>query len=97
MQDPLTPAPPGAGVVRRFALASLRFSVAGVYLTDPLRKSNAVNRALSSVALRTTMNYRWRFQRYLETDSPYDDLYTPGYRPAKDEWYGRFVVVLPIR
>jgi hypothetical protein len=73
------------------------FSVAGFYLTDPLRSSRAVNRGESYTALRTTMNYRWRFQRYYETDSRLDDPYTPGVRVSKVEWYGRFVVILPIR
>ena len=73
------------------------FSVAGFYLTDPLRKSNAVNRRISYTSLRTTMNYRLRFQRYYETDSRLDDVYTPGFRISKAEWYKRFVLVLPIR
>jgi hypothetical protein len=73
------------------------FSVAGFYLTDPLRSSNALNRPITASALRTTTNYRLRFQRYYETDSPYDDPYTPGYRISGHEWYGRFVLVLPIR
>jgi hypothetical protein len=73
------------------------FSVGGFYLTDPLRSSNAVNRSKSYTALRTSLNYRWRFQRYYETDSKLDDPYTPGIRASKLEWYGRFVLVLPIR
>jgi hypothetical protein len=71
--------------------------VAGFYLTDPLRASKAVNRGESYSALRYTMNYKWRFQRYYETDSRLDDPYTPGIRASKLEWYGRFVLVLPIR
>jgi hypothetical protein len=73
------------------------FTVAGFYLTDPLRRSKAVNRAISNTALRRTLTYKWRFQRYRETDSRYDDPYTPGYRVSRAEWYGRFVLVLPIR
>ena len=73
------------------------FTVAGFYVTDPLRASNAVNRARSFNGLRITTNYRVRFQRYYETDSRLDDPYTPGYRIARLEWYGRFVLVLPIR
>ena len=73
------------------------FSVAGFYLTDPLRSSNAVNRMRSYSSLRLTMNYRLRFQRFYETDSRLDDIYTPGFRIAKSEWYKRFVLILPIR
>ena len=73
------------------------FSVAGFYMTDPLRASSFVNRPISYTALRYTRTYRLRFQRYYETDSRYDDGYTPGYRMARFEWYGRFVLVLPIR
>jgi hypothetical protein len=73
------------------------FSVAGFYVTDPLRRSKIVNRAVRYSTLRTTTNYRLRFQRYYETDSRYDDPYTPGYRRSRDEWYRRFVVILPVR
>ncbi len=73
------------------------FSIAGVYLTDPLRSSKAVNRPRSYTSLRTTLVYRWRFQRYYENDSKLDDPYTPGVRASRLEWYGRFVLVLPIR
>ena len=73
------------------------FSVAGFYLTDPLRKSGAVNRVMSYAHLRATLHYQWRFQRFYETDSKLDDPYTPGYRTSKIEWYGRFVLILPIR
>jgi hypothetical protein len=73
------------------------FSVGGFYMTDPLRSSNTVNRAQSYAALRYTTNYRLRFQRYYETDSLLDDPYTTGFRVSKLEWYGRFVLVLPVR
>lgn len=73
------------------------FSVAGFYLTDPLRSSVAVNKPISYTALRLTTTYRLRFQRYYETDSNYDDPYTPGYRVSKTEWYARFTLILPIR
>ena len=73
------------------------FSVAGFYMTDPLRTANVVNRAISPASLRYTSNDRIRFQRFYQTDSRYDDPYTPGYRVSRDEWYGRFVLVLPVR
>ncbi len=73
------------------------FSVAGFYVTDPLRAAKAVNRLRSFTTLRITTNYRVRFQRYYQTDSRYDDPYTPGYLASRLEWYGRFVLVLPLR
>ncbi len=73
------------------------FTVGGFFLTDPLMKSNAVDRVISYTWLRITMNYRWRFQRYYQTDSTLDDPYTPGYQTSRLEWYGKFVLVLPIR
>jgi hypothetical protein len=73
------------------------FSVAGFYITDPLRESVVVNRPISFRALRVTTNYRLRFQPYFETDSRYDDPYTPGWRISRTEWYRRFVVILPVR
>jgi hypothetical protein len=73
------------------------FRVGGFYLSDPLRRSKAVNRAISYANLARTLTYKWRFQRYYEKDSRYDDPYTPGYRVSKTEWYARFVVILPVR
>ena len=73
------------------------FSVAGFFVTDPLRESTAVNRTRSYTGLRTTMNYRVRYQRFYQTDSRLDDPYTPGYQASKNEWYGRYVLILPIR
>jgi hypothetical protein len=73
------------------------FTVGGFYLSDPLRASKAVNRGISYTSLARTLTYRLRFQRYYETDSKYDDKYTPGYRVSKTEWYSRFVLILPVR
>jgi hypothetical protein len=73
------------------------FSVGGFYLSDPLRASKAVNRAISYSSLAHTLTYKLRFQRYYEKDSKYDDKYTPGFRVSKMEWYGRFVLILPVR
>ena len=73
------------------------FTVGGFYLSDPLRRSSAVNRTISYTGLARTLTYKWRFQRYYETDSKYDDKYTPGYRVSKTEWYSRFVLILPVR
>ena len=73
------------------------FTVSGFYLTDPLRSANAVNKPISYLALARTPTYKWRFQRYYETDSRFDDPYTPGYRVSKMEWYSLWVVILPVR
>lgn len=73
------------------------FSVTALYLTDPLRSSSTVNRRISYAGLGTTTNTRIRFQPYYETDSPYDDPYTAGTVRARDEWYGRWVIVAPRR
>jgi hypothetical protein len=73
------------------------FTVGGFYLSDPLRRSNAVNLTISYTSLARTLAYKWRFQRYYETDSKYDDPYTPGYRVSTTEWYSRFVLILPVR
>jgi hypothetical protein len=71
------------------------FSIAAVYLTDPLKASAIVNKRITYTSLGWTTNTRIRFQRYLETDSPYDDPYTTGWVRARDEWYGRWVIVAP--
>jgi len=73
------------------------FTVGGFYLSDPLRAMATVNRSISYTAVARTLNYKLRFQRYYETDSKYDDPYTPGFRVSKAEWYSRFVLILPVR
>ncbi len=73
------------------------FTVAGFYISDPLRSDGIRNLSVSWTTLRDTTNYQLRFQRYYETDSPYDDPYTSGTIAARDEWYGKFVLVLPVR
>ena len=74
-----------------------RFSVGGFYLADPLRSQGYVNVRVSYGTLKTTSNLRLRYRPYYETDSPYDDPFTPGVRRARDEWYGRFVIIAPVR
>ncbi len=73
------------------------FTVEGFFLVDPLSSQGMVNVQVSYETFRTSTNPRLRFQRYMATDSPYDDAYTPGYRPARQEWYKKFVTVMPIR
>jgi hypothetical protein len=73
------------------------FSIGGVYLTDPMSSTRVVNRAISYDALRRTRNVSLRFQRYVQHDSPMDDRYTPGWQSGNSRWYGRWVLVIPVR
>ncbi len=56
-----------------------------------------VNARISYSYFRAAANLKLRFRPYAQTDSPYDDPYTPGYRRSIDEWYGRFVIIAPVR
>jgi hypothetical protein len=73
------------------------FSVAALYVSDPLSSQGLVNARVTYSTLKSSSNLKLRFRPYLETDSPYDDPYTAGTLPARDEWYGKFVIVTPIR
>ncbi len=73
------------------------FTITAVFLTDPLQASAVVNKRILYTTLGSTTNNRIRFQPYYETDSPYDDAYTAGWVRARDEWYGRWVIVAPKR
>jgi hypothetical protein len=73
------------------------FTVGGFYLADPLRSQGLVNTPVSYLRFKTSTNLKLRFRAYMETDSPYDDPYTPGTRESRTEWYGKFVIVAPIR
>lgn len=79
------------------------FTVRYVYLTDPLYSDHMVNAKVSDATFRSG-TWRVRFQAYRETDSPYDDGYTPGWKRSSvspttgpSEWYRRWVIVAPIR
>jgi hypothetical protein len=73
------------------------FTVAGVYLADPLRSQGIVNTRIAYGTLKYTSNLRLRFRQYREYDSPYDDPYTAGIRASRLEWYGKYVIVAPVR
>ena len=73
------------------------FTVAALYVSDPLKSSATVNKRITYATLKSTTNTRIRFQPYYETDSPYDDPYSTGWVRARDEWYGRWVIVAPRR
>jgi hypothetical protein len=79
------------------------FTVLAVYLADPLRSAEIVNRKISYTSFRDGALI-YRFRAYRETDSPKDDPYTAGWirssvspSVAASEWYGKWVVILPIR
>ena len=79
------------------------FTIHWIYLSDPLDESNIRNRRTSYAAMRDGA-LKFRFQWYRETDSPYDDPYTSGWKRSSvkpsvgpSEWYHRWVIILPIR
>ena len=73
------------------------FTVSAIYLSDPLKSQAIVNKRVGWSELKGSSNLKVRFRPYLETDSPYDDPYTSGTMPARDEWYGKFVTIVPVR
>jgi hypothetical protein len=79
------------------------FTVRYVYLSDPLYSSHYVNKKVSNATFKAG-TLKLRFQSYRETDSPYDDVYTPGFRRSSvsptrgpSEWYRRWVILAPVR
>jgi hypothetical protein len=82
---------------------SSAFTVRYVYVTDPLYLQQHIDYKVSDATLRSG-TFVLRFQSYRQSDSPYDDPYTVGWkrssvRPATgpSQWYGRWVIVAPIR
>ena len=80
---------------------SSSFTVDAVYLSDPLASNRIVNTLVSTSTLRSG-SLTVRLRRYIEADSPHDDPYTPGVirssvRTGPSEWYGRYVLIVPIR
>ena len=73
------------------------FSATALYLTDPLLADGMVNKRIGYVTLGASSNTRIRFAPYYETDSPYDDAYSSGWRRSRDEWYARWVIIAPVR
>lgn len=72
------------------------FRVRFVYLTDPLRRDAMRNTRLNDPHFRTG-SLKYRFRAYAFRDSPYDDPFTPGISAAWRGWYGRWVIVAPVR
>ncbi|MEA2838533.1 MAG: hypothetical protein QOD89_3083 [Bradyrhizobium sp.] len=72
-----------------------QFSVQGFYFSDPLSSDQMVNVKVSYDGLRSSSNAHLRFRPYAETDSGLDDPYTAGFVRSRDEWYGRYVLLVP--
>jgi PKD repeat protein len=75
---------------------STDFKVRYVYLTDPLRRDLLRNARISYPML-INGPLKYRLRRYHQKDSPYDDPYTPGLLVAYRGWYGRYVIVAPVK
>ena len=73
------------------------FTIGGLYFSDALSSDRMHHIRVSYRGLQYTTNYRLRFRQFMQTDSTRDDPYTLGWRRSRDEWYRRFVVVLPLR
>jgi len=91
----------GYRVVGANPATSTSFTVTNVYLSDPLASDGYVNRFVYIDTLRQG-SLLIRLRPYSQTDSPYDDPYTPGWvasstRSGRSEWFGRYVLILPIR
>jgi hypothetical protein len=79
------------------------FTVAAIWLSDPLKSDGYVNSKISVATLQSG-DLHVRFRAYGETDSPYDDPYVTGYlrsavppTTSVSEWYARWVIVAPVR
>ena len=75
---------------------SSNFTVLAIYLTDPLAKDGLRNVRISNANF-ANGSLTYRFRRYAETDSPYVDPYTPGATVARNGWYGKWVILAPVR
>jgi PKD repeat protein len=72
------------------------FKVQYVYLTDPLKRDALRNSRISYTKL-IHGPLKYRLRKYRQKDSPLDDPYTPGFLVADKGWYGRYVIVAPVR
>ncbi len=75
---------------------SSAFTVTTIYLTDPLASDGMRNYAISAQNFGSGST-KYRFRPYTYTDSPYDDPYSPGTAAAYRAWYGKWVIVAPVR
>jgi PKD repeat protein len=86
----------GYSVFGQDPASSTNFTVQAVYLTDPLKRDALRNARISYLKL-ATGPLKYRFRKYRQTDSPKDDPYTPGVFAADNGWYGRYVIVAPVK
>ena len=86
----------GYSVYGQNPATSSSFTVRYVYLTDPLRR-DALRNARITFTNFVTGPLKYRLRKYRQTDSPKDDPYTPGVVSADNLWYGRYVIVAPVR
>lgn len=70
------------------------FTIQGVYITDPLR-SDGYRDTYVSLATWQSGNSHIRFTQYRQADSPYRDPLTGSI--GKSVWYGRWVIIAPVR
>jgi hypothetical protein len=75
--------------------SSSAFTVADVYLTDPLVADGLRDTKIDYSGLAGGPSL-YRFTTYTWRDSPYDDPYEPGNVASYLEWYGKWVVILPV-
>ncbi|MGZ8438005.1 MAG: PKD domain-containing protein [Candidatus Limnocylindrales bacterium] len=75
---------------------STDFKVQYVYLTDPLKRDAMRNARISYTKL-IHGPLKYRLRKYRQKDSPLDDPYTEGFLVADKAWYGRYVIVAPVR
>ena len=73
------------------------FTIGGLYFSDALSSDRMHHVRVSYYWLQHTLNYRLRFRQFMQRDSTRDDPYTVGWQRSRDEWYRRFVVLLPLR
>lgn len=75
---------------------STDFKINYVYLTDPLKSDNILNKKISNYNFHYG-DLVYRFRAYKWTDSTVDDPYTSGSYVASNDWYGKWVIIAPVR
>jgi hypothetical protein len=73
---------------------SMAFSISSVDLTDPLRSDGRRDTSITLAQWRSGGTWV-RFSAYKETDSPYTDPIDG--RVGRSEWYGKWVILEPVR
>jgi hypothetical protein len=73
---------------------SPRFTIAGIYLTDPIKGRGIVNRYVSIASWQSSSSKIFRFVTYKMTNSPYVDPIDG--QQGNAEWDGKWVLVAPV-